>query len=93
MNMPTTAQRLSELLPFTRALATADRLNPGVLFDEYAPTEEDQTRPYHDEIEGWKKGLKCYTGFKDVLFITSVCAFFNNRSQAGEVAWQRKAGY
>ena len=65
MNMPTTVQRLSELLPFTRALATADRLNPGGLFDVYTPTEEGQTRPYHDEMEGWQKGLKFFTGLKN----------------------------
>lgn len=65
MNMPTTVQRLSEVLPFTRALATADRLNPGGFFDEYAPTEEGQTRPYHDEMESWQKGLKFFTGLKN----------------------------
>lgn len=65
MNMPTTVQRLSELLPFTRALATADRMNPGGIFDEYAPTADGQTRPYHDEMSAFQNALKFTTGLKN----------------------------
>lgn len=64
-NMPTTAQRLSELLPFTRALATLDRMNPGGLFDQYAVTEDGKTRPYHTELTSGQKWLKTLTGLKN----------------------------
>ena len=65
MNMPTTAQRLSEVLPFTRALSTLDRMNPGGIFDQYAATDDGKTRPYHTELTGGQKWLKTLTGLKN----------------------------
>ena len=65
MNMPTTAQRLSEVLPFTRALSTLDRMNPGGIFDQYAATDDGKTRPYHTELTCGQKWLKTLTGLKN----------------------------
>lgn len=64
-NMPTTVQRLSELLPITRALSTLDRLNPGGIFDQYPATEDGKTRPYHTELTSGEKWLKTLTGLKE----------------------------
>ena len=71
MNLPTSAVKLSEMLPFTRLLSTFDRLNPFGIFDEgegYDPPGlregQEKTRPYHTEMEPGQKALKAITGLK-----------------------------
>lgn len=70
-NLPTSAVKLSELLPFTRLLSTLDRLNPFGIFDEGedfdpAVLREGQikTRPYHTEMDTLPKLMKAITGLK-----------------------------
>lgn len=70
-NIPTTVEKLSELLPFSRILQTLDRMNPGGIFDEgegYEPARvregEIKTRPYHTEMTTKQKVIKNITGLK-----------------------------
>lgn len=70
-NLPTSAVKLLELLPFTRLLSTLDRLNPFGIFDEGedfdpAVLREGQikTRPYHTEMDTLPKLMKAITGLK-----------------------------
>lgn len=67
MDMPTTTQRMTELLPFTRALSTLDRLNPGGIFDRSENEREygQKPRPYHNEMSTKQKLLKAITGLKN----------------------------
>ena len=64
MSMPTTYQKLSETLPFTRTLSTLDRMNPFGVFDKYEPDDRGRTRPYHTEMETVPKLVKTLTGWK-----------------------------
>lgn len=64
-SMPTTVQKLSEMLPVTRALSTLDRMNPYGIFDQRAPDEQGKTRPYHTELDTGAKVLKTLTGLKN----------------------------
>ena len=64
MSMPTTYQKLSEMLPFTRTLSTLDRMNPFGVFDKYEPDDRGRTRPYHTEMETVPKLVKTLTGWK-----------------------------
>ena len=64
-NMPTTVVKLSELLPITRALSTADRMNPFGVFDQYEDKGDGKTRPYHTELDTDQKLTKFLTGLKN----------------------------
>lgn len=65
-DIPKSVQKLSELLPFTRAFATLDRTNPFGMFD--SPEEDrkgDKPRPYHNEMSPLNKVVKTMTGLKN----------------------------
>ncbi len=70
-NIPTTAKKLTEMLPVSRMLTTLDRMNPAGIFDEgegYEPQRvregEIKTRPYHTEMTTLQKFIKNLTGLK-----------------------------
>jgi hypothetical protein len=63
-HMDTRTRKWLELLPFSRILTTADRLNPLGVFDEYTPTPTGKTRPYHTEMGTAEKLTKFLTGLK-----------------------------
>jgi len=76
MNLPTTAVKMTEMLPFTRLLSTLDRMNPFGIFNAgenpdgtpYEPgvVREGQikTRPYHTELDTLSKLVKSLFGLK-----------------------------
>ena len=70
-NISTTARKWSEILPITRLLSTADRLNPLGVLDApsgYSPMminpDAVKTRPWHTEMTTGEKLTKFLTGLK-----------------------------
>jgi hypothetical protein len=70
-DMSTSMRKWSELLPITRLLSTADRLNPMGVFDApsgYSPAainpDAVKTRPWHTEMTTGEKLTKFLTGLK-----------------------------